>query len=95
MNLGLQNAPPATVWRRARRSGAKDKRMQTRKSTTLQQGDQVTSAHLQAAVDPGRSESWPSDEIWRWLLPEERRRVRNKRLYLNILEPNWRPPRHG
>ena len=40
-----------------------------------------------------RQECWPSELTWYWLTDAERRLVRNKRLILNVLEPNWRPPR--
>ena len=43
---------------------------------------------------PPRQESWTSDQIWPWLTPWERNRVRTHGWRLNVMEPNWRPPRN-
>jgi hypothetical protein len=37
--------------------------------------------------------SWTSDQIWRWLTPQERRQVRLQQKILSAYEPHWRPPR--
>jgi hypothetical protein len=42
-------------------------------------------------ADPGRSASWSSARIWRWLTPYERERVERFGLYLNLLERPGRP----
>ncbi len=43
---------------------------------------------------PQRQESWTSDQIWPCLTRSERNRVRTHGLQLNVMEPNWRPPRN-
>ncbi len=43
---------------------------------------------------PQRQESWKSDQTWGWLTPWERNRVRTHGLQLNVMKPNWRPPRN-
>ena len=41
---------------------------------------------------PQRQKSWGSNQIWGWLLPWERKRVRARNSQLNVMEPNWRAP---
>ena len=42
-------------------------------------------------ADPGRSSSWSSERICRWLTPCERERVERLELYLNPFEPPGGP----
>ena len=46
---------------------------------------------LALLAEPPRTKPWSSEQIWWWLSPADRDRVRRQRLVLNLHEPNWTP----